>query len=79
MLPSDDVTYQYVLSSVVSKHPLLALSVLCFFGFINGSRANKMILWYEKGINSAMEMFKRMDRVLFKDEQIMVMGISVQP
>ena len=32
MLLSDDVTYQFVLSSVVSKHLLLALSVLCLFG-----------------------------------------------
>ena len=31
MLLSDDVTYQFVLSSVVSKHLLLALSVLCLF------------------------------------------------
>ena len=31
VLLSDDVTYLFVLSSVVSKHLLLALSVLCFF------------------------------------------------
>ena len=31
MLLSDDVTYQFVLSSVVSKHLLLALNVLCLF------------------------------------------------
>ena len=31
MLLSDDVTYQFVLSSVVSKDMLLALSVLCLF------------------------------------------------
>ena len=31
MLLSDDVAYQFVLSSVVSKHLLLALSVLCLF------------------------------------------------
>ena len=29
MLLSDDVTYRFVLSSVVSKHLLLALSDLC--------------------------------------------------
>ena len=32
MLLSDDVTYQFVLYCVVSKHLLLALSVLCLFG-----------------------------------------------
>ena len=31
MLLSDDVTYQFVLYCVVSKHLLLALSVLCLF------------------------------------------------
>ena len=31
MLLSDDVTYQFVLYSVVSKRMLLALSVLCLF------------------------------------------------
>ena len=31
MLLSDDVTYEFVLSSVVSKHLLLTLSVLCLF------------------------------------------------
>ena len=31
MLLSDDVTYQFVLYSVVSKHLLLALSVLCLY------------------------------------------------
>ena len=44
MLLSDDVTYQFVLYSVVSKHLLLALSVLCLYcGINNGSRANIMI------------------------------------
>ena len=31
MVLSNDATYQFVLSSVVSKHLLLALSVLCLF------------------------------------------------
>ena len=31
MLLSDVVTYGFVISSVVSKHLLLALSVLCLF------------------------------------------------
>ena len=31
MLLGNDFTYQFVLSSVVSKHLLLALSVLCLF------------------------------------------------
>ena len=45
MLLCDDVTYQFVLSSVVSKHLLLALGVLCLLcGINNGSRVNKMIL-----------------------------------
>ena len=35
MLLSDDVTYQFVLNSVVSKHLLLALSVLCLYCGIN--------------------------------------------
>ena len=35
MLLSDDVTYQFVLYSVVSKHLLLALSVLCLYCGIN--------------------------------------------
>ena len=44
MLLSDDVTYQFVLYCVVSKHLLLALSVLCLYcGINNGSRANIMI------------------------------------
>ena len=44
MLLSDDVSYKFVLYSVVSKHLLLALSVLCLYcGIINGSRANIMI------------------------------------
>ena len=44
MLLSDDVTYEFVLYSVVSKHLLLALSVLCLTcGINNGSRANTMI------------------------------------
>ena len=44
MLLSDDVTYLFVLYSVVSKHLLLALSVLCLYcGINNGSRAKIMI------------------------------------
>ena len=44
MLLSDDVTLQFVLYSVVSKHLLLALSVLCLYWRINnGSIANIMI------------------------------------
>ena len=39
MLLSDNVTYQFVLSSVVNKHILLALIVLYFCGFYNGIRA----------------------------------------
>ena len=40
MLLSDDVTDQFVLYSVASKHLFLALSVLCLFaGINNGSRA----------------------------------------
>ena len=31
MLLSGDVTYEFMLSSVVSKHMLLTLSVLCLF------------------------------------------------
>ena len=41
MLLSDDVTYLLMLYSVISKHLLLALRVLCFFcarfhGIVNG-------------------------------------------
>ena len=39
MLLSDDVTYQFVLYSVVSKHLLLALSVFCLYWRINITEA----------------------------------------